>query len=67
MTLDLVTRGRTVLMVTRRLRSAQRADRVLVMRDGRLDEQGTHDQLVERGGTCADLWNRRKGSEFSVI
>jgi ATP-binding cassette subfamily B protein len=66
MTLDLVTRGRTVLMVTHRLRSAQRADRVLVMRDGRLDEHGTHDQLVERGGTYADLWSRKKGSEFSV-
>jgi ATP-binding cassette subfamily B protein len=66
MTLDLVTRGRTVLMVTHHLTSAQRADRVLVMRDGRLDEHGTHDQLVERGGTYAELWSRRKGSEFSV-
>jgi ATP-binding cassette subfamily B protein len=66
MTLDLVTRGRTVLMVTHRLSAAQRADRVLVMRDGRLDEHGTHDQLVARGGTYANLWNRREGSEFSV-
>jgi len=66
MTLDLVTRGRTVLMVTHHLTSAQRADRVLVMREGRLDEYGTHDQLVERGGTYAELWSRRKGSAFSV-
>ena len=61
-----MTRGRTVLMVTHHLASAQRADRVLVMRDGRLDEHDTHDQLVERRGTYAELWGRRKGSEFSV-
>jgi ATP-binding cassette subfamily B protein len=66
MTLDLVARGRTVLMVTHRLASAQRADRVLVMRDGRLDEYGTHDQLVARGGTYAGLWSRERGSEFSI-
>jgi ATP-binding cassette subfamily B protein len=66
MTLDLVSRGRTVLMVTHRLTSAQRADRVLVMREGRLDEHGTHEQLIARGGTYANLWNRREGSESSV-
>jgi ATP-binding cassette subfamily B protein len=67
MTLDLVSRGRTVLMVTHRLTSAQRADRVIVMREGRLDELGTHEQLIARGGTYASLWSSSKGSEFSVF
>ncbi|MBM3819554.1 MAG: ABC transporter ATP-binding protein [Acidimicrobiia bacterium] len=66
MTLDLVSRGRTVLVVTHRLASARRADRVLVMSQGQLVEEGTHEDLLARSGIYAGLWSRREGSELLV-
>ncbi|MEU8391477.1 ABC transporter ATP-binding protein [Micromonospora sp. NPDC048843] len=48
-----VRRKRTVLVVTHRLTTAAVADRILVMRDGRLVESGTHDELLAAGGEYA--------------
>lgn len=48
--------GKTVLLITHRLASVQMADRILVLREGRLVEEGTHRALLERGGTYAELW-----------
>jgi ATP-binding cassette subfamily C protein len=52
-----VTQGRTALVVAHRLTQAQSADRVIVMHEGRIVEEGTHDELVEAGGRYADLWS----------
>jgi ATP-binding cassette subfamily B protein len=51
-----VSEGRTVITIAHRLSTAARADRVAVMRDGRLVELGSHDELVARGGFYARLW-----------
>lgn len=51
-----VTEGRTSLVVAHRLTQAQSADRVIVMHDGRIVEEGTHDDLVASGGRYAELW-----------
>jgi ABC-type multidrug transport system fused ATPase/permease subunit len=51
-----VMRGRTSLVVAHRLTQAASADRVIVMHQGRIVEDGTHDELVEAGGRYADLW-----------
>jgi ATP-binding cassette subfamily C protein len=51
-----VARGRTTVIVAHRLSQAKEADRILVMGDGRVVEQGTHDQLVAHGGVYAELW-----------
>ena len=51
-----LTEGRTALTVAHRLDQARLADEVLVMEDGRVVEQGTHDELVEAGGRYATLW-----------
>ncbi|WP_338900450.1 ABC transporter ATP-binding protein [Streptomyces sp. TG1A-60] len=47
---------RTTLVVAHRLTTAARADRVVVMADGRVAEDGTHDELLARGGRYARLW-----------
>jgi putative ABC transport system ATP-binding protein len=49
--------GRTTIAIAHRLSTAARADRVLVLEDGRLVEDGHHDQLVAAGGTYAHLYD----------
>lgn len=47
--------GRTTLVIAHRLSTVRRADRIIVMEQGRIVEQGRHDQLVARGGLYARL------------
>ncbi|MFE1475107.1 ABC transporter ATP-binding protein [Streptomyces cyaneofuscatus] len=51
-----VTAGRTSVVVAHRLEQARLADRVLVLRDGEVAEQGTHDELLAAGRAYAALW-----------
>jgi len=51
-----LTRRRTTLVVAHRLSTAARADRVLVLADGRLVEDGAHADLLAAGGRYAELW-----------
>ncbi len=48
--------GRTVLMISHRLASVKDVDRILVLKQGRLVEEGTHAQLLERIGEYHELW-----------
>ncbi|MCY1702842.1 ABC transporter ATP-binding protein [Deinococcus sp. SL84] len=54
-------RGRTALLVTHRLGSVRMADRIVVMRSGRVTEDGTHEELLARGGEYAELWRLQAG------
>ncbi|WP_051003540.1 ABC transporter ATP-binding protein [Cupriavidus sp. BIS7] len=56
-------RDRTVVMVGHRLHSLCHADQILVLHDGRLVEQGTHDDLLAAGGRYARLWQRQQAPE----
>ncbi|SEG81679.1 ATP-binding cassette, subfamily B [Thermomonospora echinospora] len=49
--------GRTVVMVAHRMRTVQHADRVVFVDGGRIVEEGTHDELLRRGGRYADFWS----------
>jgi ABC-type multidrug transport system fused ATPase/permease subunit len=52
-----VVEGRTVVAIAHRLHTAQDADRVAVVEDGRLTELGSHDELIAHGGSYAALWD----------
>ena len=52
---------RTVFAIAHRLSTVRGADRILVMDDGRLVEEGTHDELVAADGTYARLWRIQTG------
>jgi ATP-binding cassette, subfamily B, multidrug efflux pump len=56
-------KGRTTIVITHRLSAITDADRILVLDEGRLVEQGRHDTLVAAGGSYAKLWESQKLTE----
>ena len=59
--LDRLMQGKTVLAIAHRLSTIAALDRLVVMDGGRIIEEGTHQQLILRGGLYADLWERQSG------
>ena len=55
--------GRTVLMISHQLSAAAACDRILVLEEGRLVQQGHHRDLVEQPGVYRRLWERERASE----
>ncbi|MBO5197105.1 MAG: ABC transporter ATP-binding protein, partial [Lachnospiraceae bacterium] len=55
--------GRTSFIVAHRLSTIQESDRILVMNAGKIIEQGTHEELLEKGGFYANLYNSQFAAE----
>jgi ATP-binding cassette subfamily B protein len=51
-----LTQGKMAVLISHRFSTVRMADRILVLREGRLVEEGTHDALVAAGGLYADLF-----------
>jgi ABC-type multidrug transport system fused ATPase/permease subunit len=56
-----VLQGRTVVAIAHRLHTAHDADRIAVVRDGYVEELGSHEELVAAGGAYAELWSSWHG------
>ena len=54
-------RGRTAIIIAHRLSTIAQLDRILVLDQGRIAEQGSHDALLQQGGLYAQFWARQSG------
>ena len=55
--MDKLSKGRTSFIIAHRLSTIRNADKILVINDGNIIEQGTHDELIEKNGFYAELYN----------
>jgi ATP-binding cassette subfamily B multidrug efflux pump len=53
--------GKTVIAIAHRLSTIAAMDRLVIMEQGRIIEDGTHTDLLTRGGLYAELWARQSG------
>src|SRR5690606_35616698 len=58
--LDLVSRGRTTLVIAHRLSTVISASEIIVLQDGRIAERGTHRALLAKNGLYKSMWDRQR-------
>ena len=66
-TFDVLLKDKTVIMIAHRLSSVVNADKICVINEGKIAEEGTHNELIGRNGLYAGMWeNFKKGIEWKV-
>ena len=64
--LETVMAGKTVFAIAHRLSTISHMDRIVVMEEGRIIEEGSHDALLGKGGVYANFWDRQSGGFLGV-
>ena len=66
-TFDVLLKDKTVIMIAHRLSSVVNSDKICVINEGKIEEEGTHTELLARKGLYASMWdNFQKGIEWKV-
>ena len=64
---SVLAKGKTVLMIAHRLSTVTGADRIVVIKDGKIEDTGTHDQLKDKDGLYAEMWKQyNKAAKWKV-
>ena len=61
--LEIVSKDRTTLVIAHRLSTVVNADKIIVLEAGEIIEEGTHPELLEKGGLYAGMWNRQREAD----
>ena len=60
------TKDKTVIFISHRLSTTRLADRIIMLEQGRIVEQGSHSELLERDGKYAQMWRVQAGAYIEV-
>ena len=63
---DKLMKGRTSFVVAHRLSTIRNADQIIVMKNGNVVEQGTHEELLEKGGFYSEMFNAQYGAQIQL-
>lgn len=58
--IDALTQGKTIIMIAHRLKTVKNADQIIVINQGKISQQGTHDELIRQSGIYADFVGMRE-------
>lgn len=65
-TVETLRSGRTILTIAHRMKAVQNCDRILVLDNGKIVQEGTHDQLINVDGPYKNLWQEQEGESRTV-
>ena len=60
-------KGKTVIVIAHRLSTIRQMDRIIVFEKGRIIDEGTHEELLAKGGLYKQLWNLQAGGFLRAV